>query len=168
MACSHGVSIWVTVSPTFTSVAVLMPEMIYPTSPVDSCEEGIMSIFNTPTSSAVYSMPVCTNFTLSPFLITPFSTLQSVMIPRKELKMESKMRACSGAFTSPFGAGMCLTMASSISGTPSPVFPLARMMSSGSHPMRSTISSSTSSGMALGMSILLMTGMISRLWSMAI
>ena len=45
---------------------------------------------------------------------------------------------------------------------------LARMISERSQPMRSMISSSTSSGMALGMSILLMTGIISRLLSMAI
>ena len=43
----------------------------------------------------------------------------------------------------------------------------ARMISERSHPMRSTISSSTSSGMALIMSHLLMTGMMARSWSMA-
>ena len=154
---------WVTVSPTFTSVAVLIPEMMYPTSPVESCWVGTISIFNTPTSSAAYSIPVCTNLTLSPFFMTPFSTLHNVIIPRKELKIESKISACNGALVSPVGEGIRLMIASSMSGTPSPVFPLARMMSFGSQPMRSTISSSTSSGIAFGISILLITGIISKL-----
>ena len=89
------------------------------------------------------------------------------MMPRNELNTESKMSAWSGASLSPSGWGMRSTTALSISSTPSPVLPDALMMSLGSQPMRSTISSSTSSGMALGMSILLMTGIISRLWSMA-
>jgi hypothetical protein len=61
---------------TFTSREVLIPEMIYPTSPVRSSFRGIISIFSTPTSSASYSLPVLKNFTLSPVRITPFTTLK--------------------------------------------------------------------------------------------
>ena len=89
-------------------------------------------------------------------------------MPRNELNTESKISACSGAFLSPTGCGTRSTTAFNISSTPSPVFPEARRMSSCLQPMRSTISSSTSSGIALGMSILLITGIISRLCSMAI
>ena len=88
-------------------------------------------------------------------------------MPRNELNTESKISACNGAFSSPTGCGMRSTTAFSMSSTPSPVLPDARSMSDGSQPIRSTISSSTSSGMADGMSILLMTGIISRLLSMA-
>ena len=90
------------------------------------------------------------------------------MIPRKLLKTESKINAWSGAFSSPTGCGTRCTTASNISLTPSPVLPDARIISERSHPINSTISSSTSSGMAEGMSILLMTGIISRSCSMAI
>ena len=167
MALSHGRATCVMVSPTFTSLLSLMPLMIYPTLPVDSSFLGSMSIFSTPTSSATYSMPVLKNFTLSPCRMVPFSILKYAMMPLKELNTESKMRACSGLSLSPSGCGIRLTTALSISSTPSPVFPLALIISLRSHPMRSMISSSTSSGMALGMSILFMTGIISRLWSIA-
>ena len=48
------------------------------------------------------------------------------MIPRKGLNTESKMSACNGALSSPFGAGMRAMMASSISSTPCPVLPEAQ------------------------------------------
>ena len=51
--------------------------------------------------------------------------------------------------------------------TPSPVFPLTRKTSSGLQPIKSTISSVTSSGFAEGKSILLRTGMISKSFSNA-
>ena len=168
MALSHGLLTCVTVSPTFTSRAFLIPDIMYPTSPVVNSLLGFISIFRTPTSSASYSIPVCTNFTLSPLRIVPFVTLHKVIMPRNELKIESNISACKGAFVSPLGAGIRSTMARNISGTPSPVFPLALIMSLRSQPIRSTISSSTSSGIALGISILLITGIISRLLSIAI
>ena len=89
-------------------------------------------------------------------------------MPLKGLKTESKINACSGASVSPEGAGTRSTIAANISGTPMPVFPLARMMSEASQPRRSTIWSSTSSGLALSKSTLLTIGMISRLLSIAI
>ena len=150
------------VSPTFTSREVLMPEMIYPTSPVRSSARGIISIFSTPISSASYSLPVLKNFTLSPLRITPFSILKYAMIPRKELNTESKIKACSGASSSPVGCGIRSTTAFNISSTPIPVLPEARIISSCLQPSRSMISSSTSSGMALAISHLFSTGMISR------
>ena len=123
---------------------------------------GIISIFKTPTSSASYSMPVLKNFTLSPFRITPFSILKYAIIPRKELNTESKINACNGASGFPSGCGIRSTTARKTFSIPSPVLPLARIISFLSHPINSTISSSTSSGIALGMSILLITGIISR------
>ena len=72
----RGRAICVMVSPTFTSLEVLIPEIIYPTSPVRSSLRGTISIFNTPISSASYSFPVLKNFTLSPLRIVPFSILK--------------------------------------------------------------------------------------------
>ena len=168
IALEQGLLTWVMVSPTLTSLASLIPLMIYPTSPVDNSALGTISIFSTPTSSASYSIPVLKNLTLSPLRMLPFSILKYAMIPRNELNTESKIRAWSGASGSPSGHGTRSTTALRMSSTPSPVLPLARIMPSRSQPMSSTISSSTSSGIALGMSILLMTGIISRSWSMAI
>ena len=76
MALSHGVLTWVIVSPTFTSLLSFIPLIIYPTSPVPKLARGIISIFNTPTSSATYSIPVLKNLTLSPLLMMPFSILK--------------------------------------------------------------------------------------------
>ena len=53
-----------------------MPEMMYPTSPVRISSRGAISSFNTPTSSASYSLPVAMNFTWSPFRMTPLTTLK--------------------------------------------------------------------------------------------
>ena len=66
IAEEHGRSIWVIVSPTFTSLDVFIPEIMYPTSPADNSFRGTISNFKTPISSASYSFPVATNFTLSP------------------------------------------------------------------------------------------------------
>ena len=129
---------------------------------------GIISIFKTPTSSAVYSIPVLKNFTFSPFLMQPLTTLQSTITPRKLLKMESKIKAWAGASGSPTGAGIRAITASKMHSTPSPVLPDARIISSRLQPRSSIISSSTSSGIALGMSILLITGIISKSCSIAI
>ncbi len=89
------------------------------------------------------------------------------MTPLKELNTESKINACNGAAGSPLGAGMRSTIASRIRSTPSPVLPLARMISDFGMPTRSMIWSDTSSIIALGISILFSTGMISRLCSIA-
>ena len=53
-------------------------------------------------------------------------------------------------------------MASSTSSTPRPVLPLARSTSSGSMPRAGSISAMTSSGRAMGRSILLSTGTMVR------
>ena len=121
-----------------------------------------------PISSASYSLPVATNFTISPLFIVPFSILKYAMIPLNELNTESKMRHCSGASGSPLGAGIRSTIARRISSTPSPVLPLARIMSVRLTPSISTSWSSISSGIALGISILFTTGIISKSLSIAI
>ena len=164
---SHGLSTEVMVSPTFTSLEDLMPEMIYPTLPAESSFCGTCFICKTPISSASYSMPVLKNLTFSPVLMVPFMILKYAMMPLNELKTESKIRAWSGAFGSPLGAGIRLTMASRISGTPKPVRAEQRKISSRSQPKRSTIWSSTFSGCALSMSILFKIGITSKSWSIA-
>ena len=58
-------------------------------------------------------------------------------------------------------------IADKISSIPIPVLALAGITSSGEQPSRFTISSVTSSGLALGRSILLSTGMISKSFSNA-
>ena len=168
MAFSHGLATWVIVSPTFTSRDVLMPLMIYPTLPALSSLHGDRLSLSTPISSALYCLPVFTNFTKSSLRMRPFRILKYAIMPRNGLKTESKINAWSGASGSPDGAGMRSTIASRISGTPMPVLPLARIMSSCLHPSRSTIWSSTSSGFALSRSTLLTTGMISKSLSIAI
>ena len=62
---------------------------------------------------------------------------------------------------------MRVAMHSSTSSMPRPTFALMSGASDASRPMISSISWRTSSGRALGRSILLMTGMISRLCSSA-
>ena len=74
----------------------------------------------------------------------------------------SKIRARSGAFASPAGAGTRATMASRISAIPMPSLALARSTSSRGIPSVSSSSSVTLSGSADGRSILLTTGMIVR------
>ena len=106
IALSHGRAICVIVSPTFTSRDVFIPEIIYPTSPVPSSFRGDISNLSTPISSASYSLPVATNFTLSPVRITPFIILKYAMIPLNGLNTESNIRHCKGASGSPVGAGI--------------------------------------------------------------
>ena len=61
------------------------------------------------------------------------------MIPLKELNTESKINACNGKVASPTGAGILATTASKILSTPKPVLPDAGIISSLSHPIKSTI-----------------------------
>ena len=82
--------------------------------------------------------------------------------PRYVSYTESKIIARAGAFGSPVGAGTSLTMRSSRSVTPSPVFALTRMTSAGSQPRMCASSAAYLSGWAAGRSILLSTGMIVR------
>ena len=88
-------------------------------------------------------------------------------MPLKLLKTLSKIKACNGAFSSPLGAGILLIMASKISSIPIPLFPLANKISSSLHPINSIIWSLTSGIIAPSISILLITGIISKSFSMA-
>ena len=88
-------------------------------------------------------------------------------MPLKLLKTLSKINACKGAFGSPFGAGIRSTMAAKTSSIPMPVFPLAKTISSALQPINSIISSVTSGIIAPSISTLLITGIISRLFSIA-
>ena len=89
------------------------------------------------------------------------------MIPLKLLYTLSNINACSGAVILPVGEGMRSMIAVSISSIPIPLLPLASKISSFLQPTSSMIWSVTSSIMAPSISILLITGMISRLLSMA-
>ena len=53
IASLHGFSTSVSVSPTLISLATLIPEMIYPTSPVLTISRGSLRSFRMPTSSAL-------------------------------------------------------------------------------------------------------------------
>ena len=88
-------------------------------------------------------------------------------MPLKELYTLSNIRACKGALGSPVGAGIRSMIADRISSIPMPLFPLASKMSSCLQPISSIIWSVTSGIMAPSISILLITGMISKLLSMA-
>jgi hypothetical protein len=57
------------------------------------------------------------------------------MMPLKELKTESKIIACNGISSSPFGAGILLITAFNISLIPKPVLPDAGITSFGSQPI---------------------------------
>ena len=80
---------------------------------------------------------------------------------------ESKTSALSGAPSSPSGAGIFSTICSSTSSILIPILAEISGASCASMPITSSISFFTRSGSALGRSILLITGMISRSWSIA-
>ena len=88
-------------------------------------------------------------------------------MPLKLLKTLSNISACSGAVGLPFGAGIRVTMASKTSAIPIPVLPLASTISSALQPINSIISSVTSGIMAPSISTLFITGIISKLFSIA-
>ena len=167
MASFVGLSKSVIVSPTFTSFASLIPVMRYPTSPAKISGLGFCLRFRVPTSSAPYDLSVARNLIFWFFLIEPLITLKYVSIPLKGLYTESKISACRGFFGSPDGGGILSIIALKIFSTPSPVFALAGITSSAAHPSKSTMSSVTSCGFALGRSTLFKTGIISRSFSKA-
>ena len=98
---------------------------------------------------------------------TEIFLIQLAFKAKKERLTESKIKACKGSSTFPCGAGIRSIIADKISSIPSPVFALAGITSEGSQPNKSTISSVTSSGLALGKSTLLSTGIISKSFSNA-
>ena len=86
-------------------------------------------------------------------------------------EVSRSLAACDGAIlvvdSSPFGAGKSLTILSKTCSTFNPVFADIHGASSAGIPIISSISFFISSGLALGKSILLITGNISRLLSNA-
>ena len=97
-----------------------------------------------------------------PFLICPSFTLQKTITPLYASYKESKISALSGASISPVGGGTTFTICSKTSPTFNPVLAEMSGASLASKPIISSISSLTRSGSALGRSILLITGIISR------
>ena len=106
-------------------------------------------------------VPVCMARIASPLRSSPSTTRTYAITPRYWSNSESKISARAGALVSPFGGGMRVTIASSSSSTPSPVFAEMRSTSSGSSPSSSEISPATRSGSAPGRSILLSAGISS-------
>ncbi len=87
--------------------------------------------------------------------------------PRYWSNWESKISPCNGACGSPTGAGIRSMIASSRSGTPSPVLADMRMISSAGMPRTVSISAAYRSGSAAGRSILFSAATISRSFSSA-
>ena len=138
-----------------------------PTSPTPSSSTGIAFGENTPNPSTSKSCFVAMSLILAFGRSMPSMTRTTITTPRYASYQESKISAFSGALGSPRGGWKRSTMASRISVTPVPSFALARIEVLLSRPMMSSIWRLHSSGCALGRSILLMTGMISRLSSTA-
>ena len=155
------------VSPTFTSLAFLIPVIRYPTSPAFIHFFGVWVRFRVPTSSALYLFWVAMNLIACPFLICPEKTLKYVSTPLKGLYTESKIKAFKGASWSVLGSGISEMIASRICSIPNPVLAEALIISSFLHPSKSMISSLTSSGLAEGRSTLFKTGIISKSFSKA-
>ena len=107
------------------------------------------------------------NLIESPTLMLPSTTLKKQSVPRYGSYALSKTSALKGSFEVSFGGGTNFTIASSMSSMPIPAFALAGIACSASIPRISSISSFTLSTSADGRSILLITGIISRFWSIA-
>ncbi len=157
----------VMVSPTRVSATSLMEAVRKPISPGPRASTVSFFGVKTPTRSTVYSAPDDMSRIFWPFFRVPSKMRTSTTTPRYGSYQESTSSAFSGAFSSPFGGGRRLTMASSTSSTPSPVLAETSMASDASRPMTSSICAFTRSGSAAGRSILLSTGMISWSCSMA-
>ena len=125
------------VSPTLTSLAFLIPEIKYPTFPDEISFLDSFSSLRIPISSTSYSLPVLTNFTLSPFLIFPLKTLNKTSIPLKELYTESKIIACNSLPLSPSGDGTFFIISLTRFSIPIPSFALTCKISSFLQPIKS-------------------------------
>ena len=140
----------------------------YPTSPALSSSQGIsLPAPKNPTSTTSNSFPVAIILTLLPFLRLPSNTLIITITPLYWSYIESNMSALSGAFSSPEGAGISVTIFSRTASIFMPFLADMSGASSAGMPMTSSMSFITSWGLALGRSILFMTGIISRSLSMA-
>lgn len=81
--------------------------------------------------------------------------------------MLSNIKPCNGRFLSPLGGGIISTILSTNSLIPTPVFALVNTISSSLKPIKSISSFFTFVISALGKSILLITGIIVKLFSSA-
>ncbi|CKF97900.1 Uncharacterised protein [Streptococcus pneumoniae] len=149
-------------SPTF-----LIDAAKKPTSPTVNSSRCVVFGVNTPTSVTSNSFPVAIIRTLSPTFTVPFTTRIYAITPRYGSYKESKIIHCNGSSESPVGAGTFSTICSKISSIPIPAFAEASTASDASNPITSSTSWRTRSGSALGKSILLITGKISKLLSSA-
>ncbi len=121
----------------------------------------------TPISSTSKRSPVAIERIAWPRRNAPSTTRTKAITPRYWSYTESMMSARGGASGSPCGGGMRSHTASSTAPTLRPLLAEMRTTASGLSPSRSPISAAAPSGSAAGRSILLTTGMISRLLSIA-
>ncbi len=155
------------VSPTPTVLISLIEAVKNPTSPGPKTSLIIILGVWTPTSMTSYFALEFINSIMSPFLTVPFITRIEGITPLYGSYIESKTNAWRGAFASPFGAGISVTIRSKISIIPTPSLADAKTASCAGIPIISSISSLTFVGSALGRSILFITGMISKSLSIA-
>ena len=152
-----------TVSPTLVSLTFLILAAMYPTMPADNSSHGInWPAPKYPTSVTTSDAPVAIIFILSPTFTVPSLRRQKIITPLYESYVASNIKALSGAFGFPVGAGIFFTICSSTSSILRPVLAEILGASIASIPMTSSISCATSSGLALGRSTLLITGNTSR------
>ena len=116
----------------------------------------------TPSSSASNSVPCAIARNGSRLEKVPSTTRTNATTPRYWSYDESKTSARAGASGSPAGAEIRSTIASSTSGTPTPVLAEIRSTRSGASPRRSPSSFAAPSGSACGRSILFAAGTTSR------
>ena len=161
-----GFSALVMVSPTFTSLMLLILAVRYPTSPADNdCFSFSCGVFickdNTSYTALVFIILI-----LSPTFIVPFTTRSEITTPRYASYIESNIRQLNLSSVV-LGQGIFSTTLSSSSFIPIPSFALHKIISSSLNPKVSCNSLITRSTSAFGKSILFNIGIISKLLSSA-
>mmetsp|Transcript_61723 Transcript_61723/g.121208 ORF Transcript_61723/g.121208 Transcript_61723/m.121208 type:complete len:315 (-) Transcript_61723:751-1695(-) len=155
---------WVMVSPSSACRVDRMPAIMYPTCP----EKSALLLRGwgpkNPSSWTVNASEPCSRqvVTLSPSRSAPSTTSIRQTTPLKSSNQESTTLALHGAYACPVGGGRRSTMAGRSDATPAPVLADVFTQSSGSSPKVTQSCSRTSSGFALGRSILVTTGITLR------
>ena len=156
----------VIVSPTWTSLILLIEAQTWPTSPATnsfiSTSLGVFIYSDTVSYDAFVSIISI----ISPTFNLPSTTLILVITPLYGSNKLSKINAFKGLFLSPLGYGIFSIIFSINLLTPIPVLALVKTISFLLKPIFSN-SVITLSGLALGRSILLITGIIVKLLSRA-
>ncbi len=164
---SVGARKFVTVSPIFVSTTVFIAATIYPTSPGIRASRFSLAILKCPTSVTVYTFSVDQKRIWSSFFTVPSYIRTFIITPTYLSKKESKISALRGLSGSPWGGGITSTIRSRSSSMPIPSFAEVSTAFSASRPRLFSILFFVPSISALGISILLITGIISRSFSRA-